>query len=86
MKISGEDLFKIWMAWPETEDRFVIEYETWWGEKRYLNVIEMNPAAHDDRAYEIHCYTNHFRSVRRFVYKSQEFEISERGRFTTEAW
>lgn len=28
MKITGEDLFKIWMAWPETEDRFVIQYET----------------------------------------------------------
>lgn len=84
MKITGEDLFKIWMAWPETEDCFVIKYETWVGEVRYLNVVEMTP--YDDKTYEIHCYTNTFRSARRFVQKTKEFEIEEPGRFTTEAW
>ena len=86
MKITGEDLFKIWMAWPDTEDRFVIKYETRWGEVRHLNVLEMKPLAHDDRAYDVHCYTDKFRSVRRCINKTQEFEIEEPGRFTTEAW
>lgn len=84
MKITGEDLYKIWMAWPETEDRFVIKYETWWGDLRHLNVIEMRP--YDDNTYEIHCYTNTFHTTRRFVPKTKEFEIEEPGRFTTEAW
>ena len=79
MKITGEDLFKIWMAWPETEDRFVINYKTWWGDNRCLNVVEM-------KAYEIRCYTDKFRSTRRFINKTQGFEITEAGRFTTEAW
>lgn len=86
MKITGEDLFKIWMAWPETEDLFVIQYETLWGEERYLNVLDMTPCAHDDKAYEIICHTNKFRKARRFVPKTKEFEIDEPGRFIMETW
>lgn len=86
MKITGEDLFKIWMAWPENEDLFVIKYETCWDEERHLNVIEMKPCGHDANAYEIHCYTDKFRSARRIISKNKVFAIEEPGRFTTEAW
>lgn len=86
MKITGEELFKIWMAWPETKNPFVIEYETWFGEKRYLNIIEMTPCKTCDSAYEIHCYTGKFRSVRHFVKKTDKFEITEPGRFFSEEW
>lgn len=89
MNITGEDLFKIWIAWPSDCSNLhpmVIEYESWWGEKRYLNIIEMTPCRSDDSSYEVHCYTSSFRSSRRIIKKTQEFEITDTGRFTTEAW
>ena len=32
------------------------------------------------------CYTSSFQSSRRIIKKTQEFEIIDTGRFTTEAW
>ena len=86
MEITGQDLFKIWMAWPETEDCFVIKYETWWGDPRHLNVVKMSPCLHDNSCYEIHCYTGTFRSVSHIIKKTQEFEITEPGRFEAKDW
>lgn len=90
MKITGEELFKIWVAWPVRDDvldvPFVIESETALGEERYWVVRRMQTCSHDDDCYEVKLYNYKFRPVTRLVNRKQMFNILEDGRFEALDW
>ena len=86
MKITGEDLFKIWMAWPETEDRFVIKYETWWGDERNTLVRDIRQIPNSPSQYEVKLFNHKFRPITICINKTHEFESIEDGRFEALDW
>jgi len=90
MKITGEELYKIWCAWPIREDvvevPFVIKYETWYGTERHLLVRKIARLAHDDSGFEVKCYNDKFRPVTRCINKKTEFKLIEDGLFEAIDW
>lgn len=90
MQINGEELYKIWLAWPLSdnpiENPFVIQGDNWYGEERHYLVRGIKPTPNNKDRYEVELFTNKFRPITLFAGKNHTFEIIEDGRFKAINW
>lgn len=90
MIINGEELYKAWQTWTESEETkkipFVLRHETYWGAERNTLVRDIRQIPNSPSQYEVKLFNHKFRPITICIHKNHEFELIEDGRFEALDW